>query len=231
MKNPSSSKFFILPIISVLLTISHASLAQENELLEKEQVSERSYKLRPIRLGIKLGFPNLIGGSVEYVTPLLRDKLAANLDYSTVKSDWFMSKGKETDDSETSDLNFSYIEAGLNYYFFKAGKGLYGGATYSRFGIEATTFEQDDNGQDGTGKIDYNQSSFNVKLGAKIGGLFYLRPEIGYSFSSLPETVDYSVRYEDGSSETETYNLIEELGVPDIFFKGFTANIGIGFAF
>ena len=188
---------------------------------------ERDYKVRPVRLGLKLGFPNLVGGNVEYVTPLLNDKLAVSLDYSTVKSDWFLS---EEDNDENTDLDFSYLEGGVNYYFFKAGKGLYGGLSYSKFKFEGQTSVESD-GKEGTGQIDYDHNSISVKLGAKIGGLFYLRPEIGYSFSSMPETFEYTAEYEDGTSETETYDLIEELSVPNIFFKGFMANIGIGFAF
>ena len=223
----SSVKF--IPVCFLFCLLSTQFVFAQN--FEQPEKQERTYKLRPIRLGLKLGFPNLIGGNVEYVTPLLSDKLSVSVDYSTVKSGWFMSEDDETDGTETTDVNFSYLEGGLNYYFFKAGKGLYGGVSYSKFQIEAKTFEQNDEGQDGTGNIDYNHSSFNIKLGAKIGGLFYLRPEIGYSFSSLPKTFDYKVRYDDGTTETETYDMVDELSVPDIFFKGLSANIGIGFAF
>ncbi|WP_324719397.1 hypothetical protein [Salinimicrobium sp. HB62] len=193
-----------------------------------EPVEERDYKVRPVRLGLKLGFPNVIGGNIEYVTPLFNDRLAVNVDYSNIRSDWFLAE--EDDDTETTELNFSYLEGGLNYYFFKAGKGLYGGLSYGRFKFEGQTSVEKD-GQEGIGEIDYSHSSIGIKLGAKIGGLFYLRPEIGYAFDSMPETVDYTANYEDGTSERETYDLVEELAVPDIFFKGFMANIGIGFAF
>lgn len=206
-----------------------ALLAGSNAFAQEDDNStetERDYKVRPIRIGVKLGFPNFIGGNLEYVTPLFNDKLSVSLDYSDIRSDWFLND----EDSEDASLDFSYFEGGLNYYFFKAGKGLYGGVGYNNMKFEGEIAVSKD-GVDGTGNINYSHSSVNVKLGAKIGGLFYLRPEIGYSFSSLPETFDYQAVYEDGSTETETYDLIEEFAVPDFFFKGFMANIGVGFAF
>lgn len=210
---------------SILLAIisMQSSFAQEAE----ENIDDRDYKVRPVRLGLKLGFPNIIGGNLEYVTPLLNDRLSVSVDYSTLKSDWFLSS---EDNDDNTDIQLSYLEGGFNYYFFKAGKGLYGGLNYGKFKFEGQTSVEKE-GKDGTGEIDYTHNSISIKLGAKIGGLFYLRPEIGYAFASLPETVDYTANYEDGTSERETYDLVEELAVPDIFFKGFMANIGIGFAF
>ena len=219
-----------LKITSLGTLLTAILLMFSNPAQSQTDISEeRDYKVRPIRLGVKIGFPNLVGGNLEYVTPLLNDKLSVSLDYSTIKSDWFLSE-EEGSDTETTEANFSYIEGGLNYYFFKAGKGLYGGISYSKFQFEGNVSVEND-GMEGRGEIDYNQSSFNIKLGAKIGGLFYLRPEIGYSFTSLPQTVDYTASYPDGSTETETFDLVEEFSVPDLFFKGFTANIGVGFAF
>ena len=211
---------FLLAIISIQSTVAQEEIGNSED---------RDYKVRPIRLGLKLGFPNVIGGNIEYVTPLFNDRLALSVDYSTIKSDWFLSEEENTD-TETTELSFSYLEGGLNYYFFKAGKGLYGGLSYGRFKFDGQASVVKD-GQDGIGQIDYSHNSISIKLGAKIGGLFYLRPEIGYAFASMPETFEYTAEYEDGTSETETYDLIEELSVPDIFFKGFMANIGIGFAF
>lgn len=190
---------------------------------------ERDYKVRPVRLGLKLGFPNMVGGNVEYVTPLLNDKLAVSLDYSTIKSDWFLSE-EESDGTETKELNYSYLEGGINYYFFKAGKGLYAGVSYNQLNFDGETVVTRD-GQQGTGNIDYNHNSFNIKLGAKLGGLFYFRPEVGYSFSSLPKTIDYQIKYPDGTTETDIYDFSEQLASADILFNGLIANIGFGFAF
>lgn len=220
-------KFTTIPLCFLLLAalLFHSTSAQA----QTELTEERDYKVRPVRLGLKIGFPNLVGGNVEYVTPLLNDKLSVSVDYSTIKSEWFLSED-EVGDTETTDLSYTYLEGGINYYFFKAGKGLYGGVSYNQMKFEGQT-DVEENGQQGTGYIDYNHSSFNIKLGAKLGGLFYFRPEIGYSFSSLPKTIDYEVEYGDGNRETDTYDFSEELASADVLFKGLIANIGIGFSF
>ena len=191
---------------------------------------ERDYKVRPIRLGVKIGFPNLIGGNVEYVTPLLDDKLAVNFDYSMLKMGWFISEEDYMDDPENTDLNLSYFEGGINYYFFKAGKGLYGNLSYGVIKVDGTTDVTSD-GRPGVGYLNVSHGSVNVKLGAKLGGLFYFRPEIGYAFNSLPKAVEYEVKYEDGTTEKDFYDFTEEVASAEILFKGFMANIGFGFAF
>ena len=227
----SIHQLYILFFISFMFIVPNSTQAQKLETVrDGDFFEERGYKVRPVRLGVKIGFPNLVGGNLEYVTPLLGDKLAVNLDYSTVKSDWFMPEGEESDMTETTHLNFSYMEGGINYYFFKDGKGLYGGASYGtmKFGGQTSVYKD---GKDGTGSIDFSHATFNVKLGAKLGGLFYFRPEVGYSFTSMPKTIDYQVNYEDGSTETETYDFTEEVAPADILFKGLIANIGFGFAF
>lgn len=208
-------------ILSASLFYSASSLAQE------ESFDERDYKVRPVRLGVKIGFPNLIGGNLEYVTPLFNDKLAATVDYSTIKSNWILT---EEETNGTEELNFSYLDFGINYYFSKPGKGFYGGVGYNNIKFEGNTSVEDD-GRDGTGYLDFNHGSFNVKLGARLGGLFYFRPEIGYSFSPLPKSFDYTVEYDDGTTEEDTYDLSGALDSVDFLFKGLMANIGIGFAF
>lgn len=215
------NSIYYLVLIAVL-SITYSTQAQT------ETIEERDYKVRPVRLGLKLGFPNLVGGNLEYVTPLFNDRLSVSLDYSTIRSDWFISED-DSDNTETTNLDFSYLEGGFNYYFFKAGKGLYGGVSYNQMKFNGET-SVEDQGEQGTGHIDYTHSSINIKLGAKLGGLFYFRPEIGYSFSSLPKTIEYTAEY-NGRTETEIYDFSEELASADILFNGLMVNIGFGFAF
>ncbi|MGI0106190.1 hypothetical protein [Salinimicrobium sp. WS361] len=222
MKVFTTTPLFFL-VLAILLLNTGFTQAQE------QLPEQRDYKVRPIRLGVKIGFPNMVGGNAEYVTPLLNDRLSVSVDYSTIESDWFLSE-EESGDTETTDLSYSYIEGGINYYIFKAGKGLYAGVSYGRMKFEGQTDVNND-GMEGTGNIDYNHSSFNIKLGAKLGGLFYFRPEIGYAFSSLPKTIDYQVRYPDGTTETDIYDFEDQLASADILFKGLIANIGFGFSF
>lgn len=227
MGNFQLKSIYMLILTGVLL---HSNIVNaQTEPVQERPVQERDYKVRPIRLGVKLGFPNMVGGNLEYVTPLLNDKLAVNLDYSLIKSGWFLSD-EESDGTETTNLDFSYLEGGLNYYFFKAGKGLYGGVSYNQMKFKGQTDVTND-GKEGMGHIDFSHNSFNIKLGAKLGGLFYFRPEIGYSFSALPKSIEYEVRYDDGTTETDTYDFSEQLASADILFKGLMANIGFGFAF
>ena len=61
---------------------------------------------KPYRVGLTFGLPNLVGLNLEYVSPALNNKLAASLDYSSIKL-------KDGD----KDFNYSYFELGSNYYF------------------------------------------------------------------------------------------------------------------
>ncbi len=75
-------------VIILLLISAPACFAQTS--VETESNYERDYKLRPFRIGAKVGFPNLIGGNIEYVTPLLNRRLAVSVDYSNLNSEWFL---------------------------------------------------------------------------------------------------------------------------------------------
>lgn len=212
-----------LVLMVVIMFISPFLRAQNIEIKNQEE-NDRAYKVRPLRIGAKLGFPNLIGGNIEYVTPFLNKKLAGNLDYSNLNSDWFLANN--TEDGSSENVKFSYIEGGINYYLFKPGKGLYAGMAYNSISFEGSLKYEDGS----TDYIDENHNSFAVKLGAKLGGLFYFRPVIGYSFSSLPTT--YQVVSIDSSGERETFREeLETEGIPGFLLNGFLANIGFGFAF
>ena len=78
---------------------------------------------KPVRIGLKFGIPNVAGLSFEYATPLLNNKLATAIDFSTIS----ISAGE-------TKVSFSYIEAGGNYYFLNDGRGLYGNISFGRIG-------------------------------------------------------------------------------------------------
>ena len=59
---------------------------------------------KPVRIGLKFDIPNVAGLSLEYATPLLDNKLAAAIDFSSIS----ISAGE-------TKVSFSYIEAGGNY--------------------------------------------------------------------------------------------------------------------
>ena len=87
---------------------------------------------------------------------------------------------------------------------------------------------------EGTAIIDFKHDSFNLKLGAKLGGLFYFRPEIGYAFSSYPEYLEYEFTYE-GETRTESESFDELFAANEspqkLLFDGLIFNIGFGFSF
>lgn len=101
----------ILTVATIIFTAG-TSFAQDTEPLNETE-PKRERKVRPLRFGAKLGNPNLIGGNVEYVSPLLNNKLAVSFDYSILKSDWL---GLEEDSSneesgliENSYIDFTYM--------------------------------------------------------------------------------------------------------------------------
>src|SRR5690606_14926840 len=120
---------------------------------------------------------------------------------------------------DDSKIDYNYIEGGLNYYFFKPGRGLYGSLSYGVLKINGTIAYEN-----ATETIDFSHGSVNVKLGAKLGGLFYFRPEVGYSFRPLPKTYEVELSFDDGTTRTETKD-----NPASLLPSGLIANIGLGF--
>lgn len=198
MKTPHffSALFFIL----IGLGINMKSLAQD----------------KPLRIGIKLGIPNIITANVEYVTPLLNNRIAIAVDY--------MSLSKTIDDT---NINYNNFEIGTNIYLTKKGKGLYAGISYFSFGGEGTFTEvefQPDMYEDGVGEIKFN--TLNLKLGVKLGRTFYFRFEAGYGFGDIPEFILVT-------SKTSNETSLEEIPeIPGLNTSGLPVfNFGIGFSF
>ena len=201
-----------LLITSLLLLLSFIQLeAQETTPYTLEEVES----VKPLRVGVRLGTPHIITGNVEYVTPLLNNRVAFTLDY--------MSLSKTVDDVS---INYNNFEFGTNVYLSNTGKGLYGAITYFSFKSEGTYTDVDfiSSTNDGTGKIDF--STFNLKIGAKLGRTFYFRAEVGYGFGKIPEFIVVE-------SNTSTETTLEEIPeIPGISNSGLLiVNIGIGFSF
>jgi hypothetical protein len=195
-----------LYIIGLLCVFSSNIFAQEDSTNVKS--------IKPLRLGIKVGVPNIITANAEYVSPLLNNRVALAIDY--------MSLSKTIDDTEISYTNFEF---GTNIYFNKKGKGLYGGISYFSFDGEGTFTEvefDEDTYEDGTGNIKFN--TINLKLGAKFGRAFYFRIEVGYGFGKIPEYILVTSNTSSQTSEEEIPDIpgITNSGLP-IF------NFGIGF--
>ena len=195
--------------ISVLvLFFSLPTLAQDDFSTSKS--------IKPLRIGVKVGLPNIITANAEYVTPLLGNRVA-------VAVDW-MSLSQTIDDTS---LDYNNFEIGSNIYLNTTGKGLYAGISYFSFDSEGTFPEVEfDNGtvEDGTGTVKFN--TINLKLGAKLGRTFYFRIEAGYGFGDIPEFIVVT-------SKTSSETILEEIpGFPGIKTNGIpNFNFGIGFSF
>ena len=166
---------------------------------------------KPYRLGPIIGLPNLVGLNFEYVTTALNNKLAATIDFSTIK----------LNDSEL-DYNYSYFELGGNYYFRNKSKGLYGQVSYGRIGFTGN-YNNADFGA-GEGRVSLNM--INLMIGAKWGNSFYLRPEIGFAnfFNEASVRVEYT------EPETSLTFTVEE-EIPNFLKSGLIYNLSIGVAF
>jgi hypothetical protein len=200
-------KKFILS--ALLLGVGAVSLAQD-----------AGDDVRRFRIGLKAGVPNVIGGNAEFVLPVLGNRLAPFVDYSTFSL--------EVDEVDTS---FDFFEIGSNIYFNTQGTGLYASVSYGKFNLDGTyTDAETINGEvfegEATGELEI--STFNLKLGAKLGRKFYFRAEVGYGFGDIPQEV--VIR---GTVNGQPEEGREEIpDVPGIGDNGLlVANVGFGFAF
>jgi hypothetical protein len=168
-----------------------------------------------LRVGLKLGVPNIITPNIEYVTHIWEDRVAFTADFMSL-------------DLTIDDVNVDYtdFEIGANLYLSKDGSGAYVGVSYFNFDGGGTYDNVEfDNGTvgRGTGEISYN--TFNFKVGYKTGRRLYVRAEFGYGFGNIPEQI--TVSGSDGSSAIEDIP-----DIPGISSSGLIIfNIGIGYAF
>ncbi|OEY72723.1 hypothetical protein APR40_11890 [Salegentibacter salarius] len=173
--------------------MAFALLITSTSIGQQTQVENEFENVRPFRIGVKSGIPNLISANGEYVLPLLKRKFAISADYSKINMD-SGDFGFDTEEgAEIMEQEFDYFEAGINYYFFKPGKGLYAGISYANYGLNGNlpNFAENENGATGDGYLDFSNNSVNIKAGAKWGGFFYFRPEVGYAFNPFPSSFPY----------------------------------------
>lgn len=171
---------------------------------------------KPLRIGAKIGVPNIATINAEYLTPLLGNRVALFADY--------MSLSKTIDDT---DINYNNFEIGTNIYFNKKGKGFYVSASYFSFDGDGTFPDVEFNDgsiSDANGALKFN--TLNVKLGSKIGKTFFIRSEIGYGFGDIPQEIVVQ-------STTTNQTTVEEFPeIPGLSESGILIfNFGIGFGF
>lgn len=179
-------------------------------------IASTTFALKPFRIGARVGVPNVVSLNAEFVLPILGHRVAPIVDYSSFSLN-----------IEDVSVDFTYLEAGVNFYLAPNGKWLYANMSYinMKTDLEYTELISIDGTQSAgvaTAKVDIN--SFSVKIGAKLGGMFYFRPEIGYLVSPLDDTIEINAEFL-GFNETQ----IEE--IPSALTGSFIFNIGFGIAF
>ena len=189
--------------------------AEQNQ----ETIDSLAPKVKRLSVGVKIGVPNIAGLSVEAVTPLLDNRIAAFADFS----------GFNVSDQET-EIGLNYSEFGLNVYLGNEGSGLYAGIGAGNLSTDLTFYENLDGGR-GKGTTGLDIKTTNLKLGIKTGGRIYFRFEVGYGVTSdIPENITVTLEEIGGSGrETESF---EVPTIPGVGTNGvLVGNFGFGFSF
>ena len=206
---------------SFVMLLSFGLYAQDMEAEQnQETIDSLAPKVKRLSVGVKIGVPNIAGLSVEAVTPLLDNRIAAFADFS----------GFNVSDQET-EIGLNYSEFGLNVYLGKKGSGLYASVGAGNLSTDLTFYENLDGGGRGKGTTGLDIKTTNLKLGIKTGGRIYFRFEVGYGVTSdIPENITVTLEEIGGSGrETESF---EVPTIPGVGTNGvLVGNFGFGFSF
>lgn len=189
--------------------------------LEAQTKPADSVKIKRFNLGLKLGIPNLIGGSAEILLPLVNNGLAPFFDYSGL-------------DIKTDDVasKLSYLEYGVNYYPNKKGNGFFLALGRAQFKTDLTfydlVFSETGQSLEGEGATAFDFSTTNFKLGIKAGSNIYFRFELGFGFGKIPEEIEFTASA--GGIEESFSEPLPPL--PGLSTNGvLIGNVGFGLAF
>ena len=215
-------------IFLILLVTSFGVYAQDGAELDSQIMVETTMidsvttKPKTLALGVKLGIPNIIGGNVEVIFPVLNNHLAPYADFS----------GFDIDPDEDTSVAMSYTEFGLNYYFGQTGTGAYLSAGLGNLTTDLTfsNIEVEDGIYDGIGTVEEKIATTNLKIGYKSSGRFYFRIELGYGIGNIPDQLEIQAR---SASLGETSTEYEEFpDIPGVSENGIViGNIGFGISF
>lgn len=226
--------YFLLPLCLVCLLSFGQEIDNTTDTFEIEDFQETDsieiYKVKRLSFGIKLGIPNVAGLSLEGITPLLGNRIAPFVDFSS-----FPVNTVET------DIDLKYSEFGSNFYFGKEGKGVYVGISFGTLKPEITfkdqEFEEDGNRGTGTVVVSTEIKTTNLKLGIKTGGRIFFRLELGYGIGTIPTTVELNGRFtytdSDGITQPDTGTETEDFpAIPGVSTNGvLVGNFGFGVSF
>ncbi|TAF67670.1 MAG: hypothetical protein EAZ55_01225 [Cytophagales bacterium] len=175
--------------------------------------------VRPFRIGLKVGLPIYIGGTIEYVLPSEKNRVGIVADFSSLLID-----------GGTRNYNYTYWSLGTNIYLNKESiaRGPYLGVSYANlhFMVNYVGITSGTN-INGTGAVKVNVPQVQLRFGIKTGkGAFFLQPEIGYGISSFPSNNTLNVTYPNG----QTLNVIQPFDVPRNAFT-LIMNVTLGVIF
>lgn len=206
-------------LLTILIVFSAIGFAQEADQQE-ETLDSLAPGIKRFSVGLKIGVPNIAGLSLEGVTPLLDNRVAPYIDFSSF----------DVKDAET-EIGLSYSEFGANVYFGNKGKGAYAGIGFGNLSTDLTFYENLDGGGRGKGTIGLDIKSTNLKFGIKTGGRFYFRFEVGYGLTSdVPENITLTLREIGGTNSNE--ETFEVPTIPGVGTKGILlGNFGFGLSF
>ena len=208
-----------ISLLFAMLLFCGIAFSQEEE---NEESKRKGKRVLPFRIGIKAGIPNGVGGNIEYVTPLLNDRIAVFGDYSGFSA--------EIDDADTK---LQYYEFGTNIYLFgNKGRGVYGALSYGKLNLDAEynnyEFDTDSGVVTANAKGEYEVGTFNVKAGLKMGRRFYFRTELGYGFGDVPQEFVITGTA-NGMTQSEIIEIPEIPGMSESGYVMFNIGFGIGF--
>jgi len=209
----------LLTLLIVFLFSFNAGYSQDQE--EFVSNTPDSLKIKRFNLGLKLGIPNLIGGSAEVLLPLLDNGIAPFIDYS----------GLDINTNEVA-TNLSYFEYGVNYYPNRKGTGFFLALGRAQFKTDLTFYDLvfSEAGQsvvgDASTTFDFNTT--NIKLGIKAGSRIYFRFELGFGFGTIPEEIEFTAQ----SGGIEEFFSEPLPPLPGVSSGGILiGNVGFGLAF
>lgn len=212
-------KYISILFMGCFMFTAHAQDSGVIETKANEEIAPKVKSIKPLRIGVKLGIPSILTASAEYVTPLLNNRVALAIDYFALDRDF-----------DGTQIDYTTFEIGANVYVNPRGKGFYGGVSYTSFASEGTFLDvefDDTNFTTGDGKANIDYNTLNLKVGLKMGRIFYSRVEIGYGFGTIPNEV--VVRSIDNPNLTTIEEIPDIPGISDsglIYF-----NVGFGIAF
>lgn len=206
-------------LLTILMVFSAIGFAQEADQQE-ETLDSLAPRIKRFSVGLKIGVPNIAGLSLEGLTPLLDNRVAPYIDFSSF----------DVKDAET-EIGLSYSEFGANVYFGNKGKGAYAGIGFGNLSTDLTFYENLDGGGRGKGTIGLDIKSTNLKFGIKTGGRFYFRFEVGYGLTNdVPDDITVTLT-EIGGNGTET-DTFEVPTIPGVGTNGILlGNFGFGLSF